>query len=57
MAWIICYSAVGEMELNKPKKCEWANKRVNTTDFNKVTNGNVRFSHDQQSVEVRFYVM
>ena len=26
MAWIICYSAVAEMELNKPKKCEWANK-------------------------------
>ena len=47
MAWSICYSVAAEMELNKPKKREQANKRVSTTDYNKVSNGNVQFSHDQ----------
>ena len=46
MTWSICYSATAEMELNKPKKREQANKRVSTTDFNKVSNRNVRFSCD-----------
>ena len=44
MAWSMCYSAAAEMKLNKPKKREQANKRISTTDFNKVSNGNVRFS-------------
>ena len=46
MTWSICYSGAAEMELNKPKKREQANKRVSITDFNKVSNGNVRFSCD-----------
>ena len=54
MAWSICYSAAAEMELNKPKKCEQANKSVSTTEG---SNGNVTFSCDQQSAEVRFYVL
>ena len=32
MAWSICYSAAAEMELNKPKKREQANKTVSTTE-------------------------
>ena len=28
MAWSICYSAAAEMELNKLKTCEQANKRA-----------------------------
>ena len=39
MAWDICYSAVAEMKLNKPKKRVQARKRVSTTDCNKVSNG------------------
>ena len=54
MAWSICYSAAAEIELNKPKKCEQANKSVSTTEG---SNGNVTFSCDQQSAEVRFYVL
>ena len=42
----VCYSAAAEMELNKLKKREQANKRVSTTNFDKVSNGNVRFSRD-----------
>ena len=55
MAWSNC--AAAKMELKKPKKCERANKRVSTVDFNKVFNGNVRFSRDRRSTEVRFYVI
>ena len=54
MAWSICYSAAAEMELNKPKKREQANKTVSTTE---VSDGNVRFLCDRQSAEVRFYVI
>ena len=39
MAWSICYSAAAEMELNKPKKREQANKTVSITE---VSDGNVR---------------
>ena len=57
MAYTVCYSAAAEMELNKPKKLEQANERVSTTDFNKVFNGNVRYSCNQRSAEMRFYVI
>ena len=46
IAWSIYYSATAEMELNKSKKHEQASKRISTTDFNKVSNGNIQFLHD-----------
>ena len=46
MTWSICYSAAAGMKLNKPKKRVQANKRVSTTDCNKVSNGYVTFSRD-----------
>ena len=43
---VFCYSAAAEMKLNKPKKRVQANKRVSTTDCNKVSNEYITFSHD-----------
>ena len=57
MVWSICYSAVAEMKLNKPKRCVDASKRVSTTDCNKVSNGYITFSCDWLSAEVTFYVI
>ena len=55
----MCYSAVAEIELNKPKiwKHEHVNKKVSTTECNKISNGNVQLSRDPQSAEVRFYII
>ena len=57
IAWSICYSTAAEMELNKPKKYKQAITRVSTTDFNKVSKGNVQLSCDRRSVGVGFYVI
>ena len=55
MEYLLQCSSWNGATVNEPKKCEQANKRVSTTEFNKVSYGNVQFSRDWWSAEVRFY--
>ena len=61
MAWSIsvlqCSSWNWAKQTKDLEAWEHVNKRVSTTEFNKVSNGNVQFSCDPRSAEVRFYII